>query len=74
VDIKIGIQHVNREIVIDSAETGDKIEKDFASALADGGLLALVDQRGRKVLIPAESIGYLDIGEENARPVGFGSV
>jgi hypothetical protein len=26
------------------------------------------------VLIPADRIAYLDIGEENARHVGFGSV
>ena len=73
-DIKVGIQHVNREIIVDSSETADAIEKAFAKAVADGGLLSLIDQRGRKVLIPADSIGYLDVGEENARHVGFGSV
>ena len=73
-EIKVGIQHVNREIIVDSSESADTIEKAFAKAVADGGLLSLIDQRGRKVLIPATTIGYLDIGEENARPVGFGSV
>ena len=73
-EIKVGIQHVNREIIVDSSESADAIEKAFAKAMADGGLLSLLDQRGRKVLIPATSIGYLDVGEENARHVGFGSV
>lgn len=73
-DIKIGIQHINREIVVDSAESSDAIEKAFLKAMADDGLLTLVDQRGRKVLVPANHIGYLDLGEENARHVGFGSV
>ena len=73
-DIKIGIQHINREIVVDSAESSDAIEKAFLKAMADDGLLTLVDQRGRKVLVPANNIGYLDLGEENARHVGFGSV
>ncbi|HEY5845811.1 MAG TPA: DUF3107 domain-containing protein [Microlunatus sp.] len=73
-EIKVGIQHVNREIIVDSSETAGAIEKAFAKAVADGGLLSLIDQRGRKVLIPATSIGYLDVGEENARHVGFGSV
>ena len=70
----MGIQHVNREIIVDSSESADTIEKALTSALGDGGLLTLVDQRGRKVLIPAGNIGYLDIGEENARHVGFGTV
>jgi hypothetical protein len=74
VEIKVGIQRVNREIIVDTPESADSIEKAFASAVADGGLLTLVDQRGRKVLIPASTIGYIDIGEEHARPVGFGSV
>jgi hypothetical protein len=74
VDIKVGIQHINREIVVDSAESSDAIEKAFLKAKTDGGLLTLHDQRGRKVLVPADAIGYLDLGEENARHVGFGSV
>ncbi len=34
----------------------------------------MTDERGRKVLIPAAKIAYVDLGEENARHVGFGSV
>jgi hypothetical protein len=74
VDIKVGIQNVNREIIIDSADSADGIEAAYAKALANDEMLSLVDQRGRRVLIPAAAIGYLDIGEENARHVGFGSV
>jgi uncharacterized protein DUF3107 len=71
VDIKVGIKQVSREIVIDSTDTAESVEKAFATAMAEDGLLTLNDQRGRKVLIPATAIGYLDIGEENARHVGF---
>jgi hypothetical protein len=74
VEIKVGIQHVNREIVVDAAESAKDIESSLAGALRDGKLFALTDERGRKVLIPADRIAYLDIGEENARHVGFGSV
>ena len=70
-DIKVGIQHVNREIIVESGETAEAVEKAFATAIADNGLLTLTDTRGRKVLIPAAVIGYLDLGEENARHVGF---
>lgn len=73
-EIKIGIQQVNREIVIDSPETSAAVESAFAEALSGNGLLTLTDEQGRKVMIQAGAIGYLDIGEENARRVGFGSV
>jgi hypothetical protein len=74
VEIKVGILNVNREVVIESTATAAEDEKDFAKAVKDGGVFALTDERGRRVLIPAEQIGYLDIGQENVRHVGFGSV
>ena len=73
-EIKVGIVNVNREVIIESSATTADVEKDFAKAVKDGGVLTLIDERGRKVLIPAEQIGYLDIGQENVRHVGFGSV
>ncbi len=73
-EIKIGIRQVNREIVVESTKSAADVQQDFAEALKAGGLLTLTDEHGRNVLIPAEAIGYLDIGEENARRVGFGSV
>ena len=73
-EIKVGIQHVGREIVVDSDDSAAEVEKAFSEALATDSLLSLRDTRGRKVVIPAAAIGYLDIGEENARRVGFGAV
>ena len=32
-----------------------------------------IDLKGRKVLIPAAQVAYVDLGAENARPVGFGA-
>ena len=73
-DIKVGIQHINREVVVDSSETAKNIEKAFTAALADGTILRLTDAHGRQVLIPADKIAYIDLGEENARRVGFGTL
>ena len=73
-EIKVGIQHVAREIVVDTNDSAKQVEKSFTDALDKGEVLVLSDTRGRKVLIPADSIGYLDIGEEHARVVGFGAV
>ena len=73
-DIKVGIQHVTREVVVDSADTAKDVEKEFADALNDDGFLRLTDTHGRSVLIPASKIAYIDLGEENARRVGFGTL
>lgn len=73
-DIKVGIQHINREVVVDSAETAKDVEKAFTKALTDDSFLRLTDAHGRQVLIPADKIAYIDLGEENARRVGFGTL
>jgi hypothetical protein len=76
VEVKVGIQHVSREIVVESAESATDVEKELLSSIADGGdgVFTLSDERGRKVLIPVSKIAYVDLGEENARHVGFGAV
>jgi hypothetical protein len=72
VEIKVGIQHVNRELVVETTESASAVEEAYTQAAASGGLLTLTDERGRKVLIQASVISYVDIGEESARRVGFG--
>ncbi len=73
-EIKVGVRQLSREVVVETEQTADEVEQALATALEDSGVLRLVGERGRTVLIPAAGIGYVEIGEENARPVGFGSV
>ena len=72
-DIKIGVKQVSREIVLESNQAAGEVEQAVADALSNDSVLVLVDPHGRKVLVPSASIGYVDIGEETARRVGFGS-
>ena len=72
-DIKVGVKQVSREIVVESNQTAAEVEKAVATALDKDSVLVLSDAHGRKVLVPAAIIGYVDIGEETARRVGFGS-
>jgi hypothetical protein len=74
VEIKVGIQHVNREVVVETTETAAAIEQAFAEAVENEGVFTLSDERGRRVLIPSSKIAYVDLGEENARKVGFGTL
>jgi len=74
VEIKVGIQYVNREVVVDTDESAAQVEKSFSDAVANGAVLTLTDNRGRRVMIPGDKIAYIELGEENARRVGFGSL
>ncbi len=76
-EVKIGIQSVPRELVVETDATAEEIERDLAAALRgpDGpGLLALTAQKGGRVLIPADKIAFIEFGSEQGRRVGFGNI
>ena len=73
-EIKVGIQHVNSEVVVETTETAADVEQAFAEAVESEGVFTLSDERGRRVLIPSTKIAYVDLGEEHARKVGFGTL
>ncbi|WP_203567026.1 DUF3107 domain-containing protein [Aestuariimicrobium ganziense] len=73
-EIKIGIMNVSRELTVESNDTSEQVLSSFSQALADGGVLTLKDEKGRTIAVPAASVGYLDLGSEQSRPVGFGTV
>ena len=72
VEVKIGIQNVAREIVLDATGTEDEIEAAVTSAL-DGGALVLTDDKGRRIMVPAGALGYVEVGEPTRGGVGFGA-
>ncbi|MDE0572561.1 DUF3107 domain-containing protein [Demequina sp. B12] len=71
-EIRIGVQNVAREIVIETNLTGDEVAKAVADAIA-GATLDLSDAKGRRIVVPSASLGYVEIGEESKRRVGFGA-
>ena len=71
-EVKIGVLHTAREIVLDSPQTPDEVQKAVAEALKSvDGQLVLTEERGRKVIIPANLIAYVDIAQADSRRVGF---
>ncbi len=72
-EVKIGIQHAPRELVVDTGETAEAVEKMVADAVGSEGVLALTDSKGRKVIVPASRIAYVEIGGALAGQVGFRS-
>lgn len=71
-EVRIGVLHTPREIVLESDETQDEVEKQVAAALNEGsGLLTLTDNRGRRVIVPAGIVAYVEIAPADVRRVGF---
>jgi hypothetical protein len=85
VEVKIGIQSVPRELIVETDATAAEVERDLAAALAaaggkggDGGpgsgLLAITTQKGGRVLVPADKIAFVEFSTDQARRVGFGNI
>lgn len=72
-EVKIGVQQSPRELLVDTDETSEAVEKHVAEAVSSEGVLALTDTKGRKVIVPAAKIAYVEIGGGVAGAVGFRS-
>ncbi|MGW6707313.1 DUF3107 domain-containing protein [Streptomyces sp. NPDC054956] len=74
-EVKIGVQHAPREIVLESDQSAEELEAIVTAALSGSApLLSLTDIKGRKVLVPSDRLSYVDLGEPSVRKVGFGAL
>jgi uncharacterized protein DUF3107 len=74
-EVRIGVQHAARELVIESAQSQDDVTAAVSAALTgDTGLLELNDENGRRVVVPSDKLAYVEIGEPESRRVGFGAL
>jgi hypothetical protein len=71
-EVKIAVQNVARELEIevdgDPAEVTAHIEEALRTR---EGVVSLKDAKGRQVLVPAASIGWVQFGEPEKGRVGF---
>ena len=71
-EVKIGVQYAARELVLESVQTPAEVEKLVTAALSDeDGVLNLVDDKGRRVIVPVSKVAYVEIAEAVTRKVGF---
>lgn len=70
-EIRIGIQHSPREIVVESEDSADSVLEQLATAVADGTTVTLEDSKGRKVLVPGAKLAFAEASTEEPRRVGF---
>ncbi len=72
-EVRIGVRQVTREVTFESLQSAEDIQAAVVKAVGDGSVLHLVDDKGRIVLVPAETLGYVEIGVPDKGRVGFGS-
>jgi hypothetical protein len=72
-EVKIGVQNVARELTIDTNLDADGVEEAVGKALEKGGVLALTDVKGRRLVVPGEKLAYVDISTSTTGQVGFRS-
>jgi polysaccharide deacetylase 2 family uncharacterized protein YibQ len=87
VEVKIGIQSIPRELVIDTTASAEEVEKALTAALsaassgngtghgtaAGPAVFSLTTQKGGRVLVPADKIAFVEFGGDSSRRLGFGS-
>jgi uncharacterized protein DUF3107 len=72
VEVKIGVQYAHRELVLESTQTPAEIEQAVTDALSGkAATLSLVDDKGRRVIVPTDKLAYVEIAEATTRTVGF---
>jgi Protein of unknown function (DUF3107) len=72
VEVKIGVQFAPRELVLESAQSPADVAAAVTKALSDrSGVLTLVDEKGRRVIVPIDKLAYVEIAESAQRVVGF---
>jgi hypothetical protein len=74
VEVKIGVQYSPRELVLDSDQAPEEVAQLVTAAIDGGGVLNLVDEKGRRILVPVDKLAYVEIGEALERRVGFGAM
>jgi len=71
-DVRIGITNSPREISFESSQSAADVEKVISAALdSSARYFKLVDNRGTIYIVPTEQFGYIEVGSEESRRVGF---
>jgi len=72
VEVKIGVVDSARELIVSSTQTPDEVEALVTEALKNNqSLLTLVDEKGRRFVVPSARVAYVEIAAADLRRVGF---
>lgn len=72
-EVKIGVAEGTRELTLNSGQSQEEVEKLVSDALATAdGHLRIDDDKGRRYIVPASKVAYIEIGAPETHRVGFG--
>ncbi|HXA61722.1 MAG TPA: DUF3107 domain-containing protein [Streptosporangiaceae bacterium] len=73
--VRIGVQYVPKELVVETDQSANEVQQALADALNEGhSLFVIQDERGGRIVVPADRLAYLEIEESESRQVGFGTL
>ena len=72
-EVKIGIENSPRELVVETDQAREEVEKVVSAALSENPTLQLTDTRGRLIVVVSAKVTYVEIGGGVAGQVGFRS-
>jgi len=72
-EVKIGVVNASRELTLDTALEAGDLEEQVRAAVDAGGVLALSDSKGRRIVVPVDKLAYVEITTSTAGQVGFRS-
>lgn len=71
-EIRIGIVNAPRELSFESSQSPEELTEQIQAGISSGtGILKLSDDKGRVYIIPTAGIGYVELGTEESRRIGF---
>ena len=71
-EVKIGVADSHRELTVSTADSPDQVEALVTAAMRNTqGMLSLVDDKGRRYMVPTSRVAYVEIGPADSRRVGF---
>ena len=73
-EVRIAVANVTSDLSFESPAAPAEISAAVSAAISAGTPLVLTDVRGRTIMVPADRIGFVEIGEQTERRVGFGSL
>ena len=70
-EVKIGVLHAPRELVVDTDIPAEEVQSRLEEALSNNATFRLEDTKGRAVVVPSDKIVYLELGVTSSGTVGF---
>ena len=70
-EVRIGISDSNQELNFETSSDVATVQDLVSAALDKGSTLVLTDARGRQVIVAANKISFVEVGESSKSRVGF---